>query len=86
MFPPHVSFVRKSVFLRWELPLKNNFDKDGRCSARGSLAGMIIHDKTKEGAFVRYMAEVRALPGLCVVRTSVYCVGPPRAKSDDHFC
>jgi len=52
--------------------LKNNFDKDGRCSARGSLAGMIIHDKTKEGSFVRYMAEVRALPGLCIARTSVY--------------
>ena len=58
--------------LRWKLPLKNNFDKDGRCSARGSLAGMIVHDKIKEGAFVRYMAEVRVLPGLCIVRTSVY--------------
>jgi hypothetical protein len=63
--------------------LKNIFDKDGRFSARGSLAGMIIDDKTKEGAFVRNMAEVRALSGLCIVRTSVYCVGPPRAKSDD---
>ena len=46
---------------------------------------MIIDDKTKEGAFVRNMAEVRTLSGLCIVRTSVYCVGPPRAKSDNHF-
>ena len=30
---------------------------------------MIIHDKIKEGAFVRYMAEVRALSGLCIART-----------------
>jgi hypothetical protein len=71
--------------LSWKLPLKNNFDQDGRCSARESLAGMIIHEKTKEGAFARYMAEVRALPGLCIVSTSVHCVGPPRVKSDDHF-
>ena len=52
--------------------MKNNFDKDGRCSARGSLAGMIIDDKIKKGAFVRYTAEVRALSDLCVVRTSVF--------------
>ena len=54
------------------MPLKNNFDKVGRYSARGSLAGMIVHDKIKEGAFVLYMAEVRALPGLCIARTSVF--------------
>ena len=66
--------------------MKNNFDKDYRFSARESLAGMINHDKIKEGAFVRYMAEFRALPGLSIARTSVFCVGPPRAKSDDHFC
>ena len=48
-----------------------------RSHQQKSLAGFLI----KEGAFVRYMAEVRALPGLCIVRTSVYCVGPPRANT-----
>ena len=31
---------------------------------------MIIHDTTKEGDFARYMAEARALPGLCIESTS----------------
>ena len=74
------------MFFVLEVAFEEQFDKDGRCSARGSLAGMIIDDKIKKGAFVRYMAKVRALSGLCIARTSVFCVGPPRAKSDDHFC